>query len=80
VDGSSPAKVGFWATAWEWIAVQRAPKTDMGAEGDDGQVVGGQVQNQAGTTRIKPRVSGASAHHRSDEGIDAKGPIRADSA
>jgi hypothetical protein len=33
--------VGFWDTGWDWIAEQRATKTDMSAEGDDGQVYGG---------------------------------------
>jgi hypothetical protein len=36
---------GFWDDAWRWIEQQRmlpdAPKTDMNAEGDDGQVYGG---------------------------------------
>jgi hypothetical protein len=31
----------FWDAAWEWITEQRAPKRDMGAAGDDGQVYGG---------------------------------------
>jgi hypothetical protein len=31
----------FWDAAWDWIAEQRAPKRDMGAESDDGQVYGG---------------------------------------
>lgn len=33
--------LGFWDSGWEWIAEQRAPKRDMGAESDDGQVYGG---------------------------------------
>ena len=33
---------GFWGEAWRWIADQRTgTKTDMGAQGDDGQVFGG---------------------------------------
>jgi hypothetical protein len=40
-DGLSRSTVGFWDAAWEWIAEQREPKRDMGAEGDDGQVYGG---------------------------------------
>ncbi len=31
----------FWDAAWDWIAEQRAPKRDMSAEADDGQVYGG---------------------------------------
>ena len=32
----------FWDEAWRWIEAQRHPtKTDMGAEGDDGQAFGG---------------------------------------
>ena len=35
----------YWDDGWDWIASQRAdpnvPKTDMSAEGDDGQVFGG---------------------------------------
>jgi hypothetical protein len=37
----SRTTVGFWDQAWEWIAQQRAPKLDMDAEADDGQVYGG---------------------------------------
>lgn len=33
---------GFWNAGWRWIESQRnAQKTDMGAQGDDGQVFGG---------------------------------------
>ncbi len=36
---------GYWDDAWRWIEERRHPqkvvKTDMGAEGDDGQVFGG---------------------------------------
>ena len=31
----------YWETGWIWISEQRAPKRDMGAESDDGQVYGG---------------------------------------
>jgi hypothetical protein len=31
----------YWDTGWNWISEQRAPKRDMGAEGEDGQVHGG---------------------------------------
>jgi hypothetical protein len=36
----------FWEEGWHWITTARgarkgSPKTDMGAEGDDGQVFGG---------------------------------------
>jgi hypothetical protein len=40
-EGLSPATVGFWATAWAWIGEPQAPKRDMNAEADDGQVCGG---------------------------------------
>jgi hypothetical protein len=40
-EGLSRTAVGFWAQGWEWISEQRAPKTDMNAEADDGQVYGG---------------------------------------
>ncbi|MGZ8438510.1 MAG: hypothetical protein ACXWXR_08220 [Candidatus Limnocylindrales bacterium] len=40
-EGLSRSTVGFWDAAWEWIAGERAPKRDMGAEADDGQVYGG---------------------------------------
>jgi hypothetical protein len=32
----------YWHEGWEWIERERnPPKTDMNAEGDDGQVYGG---------------------------------------
>jgi hypothetical protein len=31
----------YWEAGWNWISEQRAPKRDMGAESDDGQVYGG---------------------------------------
>ena len=40
-EGLSRSTVNFWDAAWEWIAEQREPKRDMGAQGDDGQVYGG---------------------------------------
>lgn len=40
-EGLSRSTVGFWDQGWDWIAEQRAPKQDMGAEADDGQVYGG---------------------------------------
>jgi hypothetical protein len=40
-EGVERTAVGFWATAWEWIAEQRFPNTSMNAEADDGQVYGG---------------------------------------
>jgi hypothetical protein len=43
--GRERGSQGFWDEAWTWIEAQRHPpkadKTDMGAEGDDGQVFGG---------------------------------------
>jgi hypothetical protein len=41
LEGLSRELIGFWAAGWDWIAEQRAPKRDMSAEGDDGQVYGG---------------------------------------
>ena len=31
----------YWESGWKWISEQRAPKRDMGAEAEDGQVYGG---------------------------------------
>lgn len=42
--GRLRGSTGFWDDAWRWIEDQRKPdepKTDMSAEGDDGQVFGG---------------------------------------
>lgn len=40
-EGLDRETAGYWAAGWDWIAEQRAPKTDINAEGDDGQVYGG---------------------------------------
>lgn len=40
-EGLSRATAAFWDAAWDWISEQRAPKRDMGAKADDGQVYGG---------------------------------------
>jgi hypothetical protein len=42
-DGQGIERRGhsFWDAGWAWISEQRAPKTDMSAEGDDGQGFGG---------------------------------------
>lgn len=47
-QGLARTTVGFWSTGWGWITEQRGSgrrnddtKTDMSAEGDDGQVYGG---------------------------------------
>ncbi len=43
--GRSRSAASYWDDAWHWIEDQRNPpevvKTDMSAEGDDGQVFGG---------------------------------------
>lgn len=40
-EGLSRSMVGFWDQGWDWITEQRAPKRDMGADADDGQVYAG---------------------------------------
>jgi hypothetical protein len=52
--GLARTTVGFWTTGWDWIAEQRgsarsddATKTDMSADGDYGQVYGGQRSSTA---------------------------------
>jgi hypothetical protein len=43
--GRSRSSVDYWDDAWHWIEDQRHPpkvvKTDMDAQGEDGQVYGG---------------------------------------
>ncbi len=40
--GRERGSTGYWDEAWDWIETQRnSPKTDMNAEGEDGQVYGG---------------------------------------
>jgi hypothetical protein len=36
-----PGDDGHWDAAWGWISEQLAPKRDMSAEADDGEVYGG---------------------------------------
>lgn len=40
-EGLDPNANGHWEAAWDWISEQLAPKRDMSAEADDGQVYGG---------------------------------------
>jgi hypothetical protein len=40
-EGLDPIEDGYWKAAWKWISEQLAPKRDMSAEADDGQVYGG---------------------------------------
>jgi hypothetical protein len=54
-EGLSRSLVGFWDTGWLCIAEQRATKTDMNAEGDDGQVYGGEQDREGALVMPGPR-------------------------